>query len=140
MEEANLYQAPEASIRQPVENVRRSIWAPVRWLPAAWCVMMAGVGIIMAVLVPGMNVLLLIRYGLGPFELASQHPSWMIAKILSTALIAGTGAAISLSGARAWMRRRWKWAIVATILSYPILLAAANLMMNTNSPGLPSRP
>jgi len=136
---ANPYQAPEASIQPPVEKVRGSIWASLRWLPAAWCVMMASGGFAMAILIPGLSLWVLLNRGWDPFKLAFHHPHWVLAKIVLLVPIAGTGAAISLFSARSWMRRRWKWAILATILSYAILVAAAFLLRNTETLGSPLR-
>ena len=139
MESANPYEAPSTPIGPEVTPVRASPWAPLRWFPATLCLIFALMGGVMTVFLFGQLVYLPIRFGLRPFELASVRPGWMIAKMLGCGLIFGLAATVGVSGSRAWMRRRWIWAVVALILSYLIMAAGVALLGQTESPRLPER-
>ena len=78
--------------------------------------------------------------GMRPFEQVSRQPERLIARMLATGLIDGGAVLFAFSAARAWMRRRWIWAVVATLLAYPLIVVATALTTSTPRASLPALP
>lgn len=140
MELVDPYHPPATAIGPDVAPVARSIWAPLRWFPASLCLAFALIELAIGLLLPGYVAWLLWRFGMEPFELAAPEPGRMLGQILASALLALLAAMFGLAGARAWMRRRWAWAVIATLLSYLLMVAAVGLLTGIPSPRLPARP